>query len=76
MTLPPAPDRWTLELSNAERMEAVAEALKARPDEREQIGHATQIPVGVADLGMPQVRHQVEEPRLDVDPAWCHASRR
>jgi hypothetical protein len=24
MTLPPAPDRWTIELSNAERMEAVA----------------------------------------------------
>ena len=24
MTLPPAPDRWTIDLANAERMEAVA----------------------------------------------------
>ena len=24
MTLPPAPDRWTIDLANAERMEAIA----------------------------------------------------
>ena len=45
MTLPPAPDRWTIDLANAERMEAIAafgftDHVKNLPERQRPIGRA------------------------------------